>query len=256
MLPNKLIIIHDSSNIEHAKRIQTKFLKSDLLANHKFNIKNIKSSDAIYLDITNPIYRLFKYTESGIIDLAIDFDEYAKNKRINFAWRQEMLLKAIGPPNKQIIIDATTGFARDAFLMASRGFKILMFEKNPLIYLLIENALTNCETIKAKDIIMNMQLIGRDFLKHAAKIKADIIYLDMMFPKNNKNAKVKKEMQLLQYCCPAEDNIAEMLTSAYKIAKEKVILKRPLNSELDLPMQPNYVISGSKISFNIFKKLP
>ena len=61
-------------------------------------------------------------------------------------------------------------------------------------------------------------------------------------------------MQLLQHCCPINNDIETMLKLAYTLAKEKVILKRPIKSELNSSMQAHYIISGSKIAFNIFKK--
>src|SRR5690349_7877666 len=106
--------------------------------------------------------------------------------------RKEALARAIGmPPNQHpVIVDATAGLGRDSFILASLGFEIIMLERSPIIFTLLEDALKKAST-KIPVIINRMHLIQADACEwleiHGPK-GVDVIYIDPMFPERRKTA--------------------------------------------------------------------
>ena len=130
------------------------------------------------------------------------------------------------------IVDATGGFARDAFVLASLGAELTVLEQSPILCLMIEDALRlgvldddiknimqrmkvrNCNSIDA--------LSGPDFYK-----TADVVYMDPMYPSRQKNAAVKKDMQLLHLMIGPDHSAEELLHTALLAARKRVVVKRP-----------------------------
>lgn len=113
---------------------------------------------------------------------------------------QEPIYKAMGIKKKYFpnIIDATGGLGTDAFILASLGCQVLMLENNPVIAILLFDAITrNFKKIHKNNyynVNTRLSLVytsNHTFLKNT-KIKPDVIYLDPMFPIKKKLQNLKK----------------------------------------------------------------
>src|SRR5690606_5526316 len=103
------------------------------------------------------------------------------------------------PHDHYKILDATAGWGRDSFILASLGFEVTMIERSPIVAVLLKDALKRAANNEA---CKRMHLIQDDAVHYlqplAEKNRPDVIYLDPMFPARKKSALVKKEMALLQ----------------------------------------------------------
>jgi len=188
------------------------------------------------------------------INFSLDYttDKVASRSKKN---QKELIINAIEGKNKQqrMILDATAGWGRDSFLMASRGHKILLLEQNPLIYLLTKNAidkLANQYTLPGSLAIANVA--AQNYLtKLTPSDYPEVIYLDPMFPPRNKSALVKKEAQLLKLLTKY-DTVVDLLSTSLTCCTEKVVVKRPINACYLDKIKPNWQVKGSKCRYDIY----
>jgi len=133
------------------------------------------------------------------------------------------------------IVDATAGLGQDAFVLASLGCRITLFERSPVVHAILADGLARASVDgQCADIAGRMQLEAGDslhWLWRADPDPVDVIYLDPMFPHRDKSALVKKEMQVFQRLVGADDDSAALLEAALAVARYRVVVKRPRKAE-------------------------
>lgn len=170
----------------------------------------------------------------------------------------ELIYKAMGLSKFKSprIVDATAGLGRDAFVLASKGCKVVLIERSPLVFLLLRDALERAhENAETCTIVKRMEIINmdaRDYLNLEDVPLADIIYLDPMYPERKKSALVKKEMQLFQKLVGNDEASHNLLPLALDLAKQRVVVKRPLKGEYLNKLKPDYSIKGKSIRFDVY----
>ena len=91
---------------------------------------------------------------------------------------------------------------QDAFVLASLGCRLTLFERSPVIHALLSDGLFRAAlNEQSAPIVARMALQSGssiDWLSQAGAGAADVIYLDPMFPHRDKSALVKKEMQVFR----------------------------------------------------------
>lgn len=188
----------------------------------------------------------------------INFKDESLLYRLKHAGKKsEMLLRALGASAKDnpSIIDATAGLGRDAFLLAHAGFNVTLLERSPVLYALLNDALTRAQQDPIlAPIVKRMQLIHVDACHYLPNLNTqpDIIYLDPMFPERKKSALVKKEMVLLHDLLGNAQDETTLLKSALACAKKRIVVKRPrLAPPLD-GKTPSYSLTGKSSRFDIY----
>lgn len=201
--------------------------------------------------------------------LALKVPEFKQAFSINFSsgkydhrrkfggGRGQPLARAVGLKQGQTpsVIDATAGFARDAFVLASLGCEVTMIEQNKIMSLLIEDALMRAADDAAiAEIAARMKLYQGNaiVLLAEAKLQADVIYLDPMYPGRDKSALVKKEMQLLHQLVGADIDSGELLTIAREKAGKRVVVKRPKGAEFVGEQKPAASVQSKNTRFDIY----
>lgn len=170
----------------------------------------------------------------------------------------ELIYKAMGLSKLKnpSIIDATAGLGRDAFVLASKGCKVILIERSPILFLLLEDALKRaCDHPDTKEIAQRMKLVSTDartYLSTKNMSDADIIYLDPMYPERKKSALVKKEMQIFQKLLGKNETGHDLLPLALEKAKHRVVVKRPRKGEHLNNQKPDYSIQGKSIRFDVY----
>ena len=171
----------------------------------------------------------------------------------------EILIKAIGcrKNTRTTVLDATGGFGRDAFIMASHGCRVRIAEKNPITAALLEDGLLRAANHPETRVICERIsfTFGNSLDLLSGKNNAesfDVVYLDPMFPRRNKSAQVKKEQQILQELTAPEDDIENLLALALRKAGRKVVAKRPKSSSPLPGPKPSYHLGGRVIRFDIY----
>ena len=173
--------------------------------------------------------------------------------------RGQALARAVGLKQgvTPSVIDATAGFARDAFVLASLGCPVVMLEQSPIMSLLIEDALLRAQQAPAiTDIIERMQIIHTNAIAYLQQLDAsaysDVIYLDPMYPSREKSALVKKEMQFLHQLIGADNDSDQLLTLARGKARKRVVVKRPKGAEYLGGQKPSVSIESKNTRYDIY----
>ena len=152
-------------------------------------------------------------------------------------------------------VDATAGLGDDSILLAASGFEVDMYERNPVIHALLHDAIA-----RAKEIPELAETAGRMHLHYGDSLEAmkhldytpDVILLDPMFPARQKNALVKKKLQMIQKLeFPCVDE-AELLLTAMHAGPRKLIVKRPPKGPHLAGVKPDYTNEGKAVRFDCF----
>lgn len=203
----------------------------------------------------------------------IDFISYL-NKRQETA-KQELISKAIGSKgdfNSNIVIDLTAGIGRDSIIMAAAGHNVIMIERNPILFSLLNDALNRLKLENKYTIISNrLKLLNIDssnFLKINTNddmindIQQQIsVYLDPMYAENSvgKKAAVKKETQMLHRILGTEEgndeiNNNNLWNSAIQLANNRIVVKRAINAKFLSNLKPQHQIIGKNQRFDVYLK--
>ncbi|HBO39366.1 MAG TPA: DNA polymerase I, partial [Pasteurellaceae bacterium] len=81
---------------------------------------------------------------------------------------------------------------------------------------------------------------------------ADVVYLDPMYPHKQKSALVKKEMRVFQHLVGADSDADELLEPALKMAKKRVVVKRPDYAEFFAGKEPHFSRETKNHRFDIY----
>lgn len=152
-----------------------------------------------------------------------------------------------------LAVDATAGLGEDAFLLAAAGFRVRLYEYDPVIAALLEDGLRRAaEAPELQQIAARMELIAGDSvaaLYHLPE-RPDVVLLDPMFPARKKSALVKKKFQLLQKLeLPCADE-KELLEAAIAAGPKKIVIKRPLKGPVLAGKTPSYSLRGKAIRYD------
>lgn len=205
------------------------------------------------------------------IILKVDFSAGAsEHRRKHGGGAGQAIAKAVGLKGgrKLNVLDATAGLGSDAFVLASLGCHVSLFERSPIAHCLLEDAVMrakNSDHDELRDIAARMDLMNEDsvqFLKavrpNEAVIPPDVIYLDPMFPEKNKKALAKKEMQIFQALIGGDMDADNLLEPALAYATYRVVVKRPKQAPFLNNKEPSLQLVGKSSRFDIYtkKKLP
>lgn len=232
-----LPLVLDPHSNEAATYAFLLLLTPEHLALHK--TANKKLSHAFYIDFLSSKMR-YRYQKIGL--------------------RRELLARAIGmhPRDNPYIIDATAGLGRDSFILAALGFHITLIEKSPIVYALLQDAMTRAQKEPSiAPIIERMHLHEADAISWLKTTLAtlplpDVIYLDPMFPDRQKSASVKKDMAILQELLGKSEDTEELLEVALTCALRRVVVKRPRLAANIRECAPDFSITGKSSRFDVY----
>ncbi len=194
------------------------------------------------------------FHSSGLGLMSFDLEELAKyHQRKQYAISKEPLAKALGikgrndlDQEKLKIWDTTCGTGKDLTLIHHFGGKITAFERHPGIYLLLKDALRRFPLeieLKFGDASqMNVQEADRP----------DVIYYDPMYPSKKKSALARKEMRIFKDLIGADEDSANFLEWALGCAKQRVVVKRPLEA-LPIKDNPSASYVGKSTRYDMYK---
>ena len=172
----------------------------------------------------------------------------------------QMIAKAVGiqPGVRPLLLDATAGLGRDAFILAELGCTVTMIERQPVIAALLEDGLQRALGDPAvAEIIAAMRLLGGDAIALMRAWTAEppqVVYLDPMFPHRDKSALVKKEMRLFRPLVGDDDDAPALLEAALELATHRVVVKRSRKAPAIAGSAPGYVLEGKSSRFDIYPK--
>lgn len=205
-----------------------------------------------------------KNNASKLGALHIDFADGALTWRRNHGGGTgQAVAKAIGLKNKKElnVLDATAGTGTDAFVLAALGCKVKMVERHPVVGVLLQDALSRASDDDDVNLVTNLMSLHKgsslDYMLSQDENSFDVVYLDPMFPKTEKtgkNAQVKKSMQYFRDMVGKDEDANDLLAPALKVAKYRVVVKRPRKSPFLDGQKPSHSQEGKANRFDIYVK--
>ncbi len=191
----------------------------------------------------------------------VDFVEGAVEHRRKYGGgRGQAIAKAVGLKSGHVpkILDATAGFGRDAYVLASLGCQVLMLEREPVMAALLQDGLIRARYAGGEiaEILDRIEFKAVDAIQWLQQpppdCAPDVVYLDPMFPHRQKQAKVKKEMYFLQQIIGEGVDGSELLHAAMKVAIKRVVVKRPKGAPTLDNREPTLVFATKKNRFDVY----
>ena len=163
-------------------------------------------------------------------------------------------VKGVAAPR---LVDATAGLGQDSLLLAAAGFTVTLFECNPIIALLLADAVERARLDpELAEVTSRMHVVEGDSVAalRAFDESVDVVYLDPMFPGRTKSAAVKKKFQLIHHLeRPCEDEKA-LLQAALAANPRKIVVKRPLKGPALAGVRPSYALAGKTIRYDVIAR--
>ena len=196
---------------------------------------------------------------SGKMSLCCDF--IAKAHRIKKSnLQRELIVRAAKPGAYEgkegpgIAIDATAGLGEDSLLLAASGFRVIMYERDPVIAELLRDGMRRAEEdssagVELSEAIKRMELIEGDSVSALGTLDymPDVILLDPMFPIRQKSSLVKKKLQMIQALERPCENEDELLNAAIQASPHRIIIKRPVKGPYLADRKPSFSLEGKAV---------
>lgn len=196
------------------------------------------------------------------LPVAVDFVAGRAAHRRRFGGgRGQLVARACGLANgvSPSVVDATAGLGRDAFVLASLGAEVLMIERIPAIFALLEDGLTRARVDpQTADIAARMALVhgdathGLEALVASSPVAPQVLHLDPMFPHRDKSALVKKEMRLFRTLAGEDPDAPRLLEAALDLATHRVVVKRPRKAPPIEGPPPRHVIEDRTSRYDLY----
>lgn len=156
------------------------------------------------------------------------------------------------------VLDVTAGLGQDAFVLASLGCELRLVERSPIIAALLQDGLKRAEQDpEAGHIVRDrMKVEVADAAEVLASISPnsapDVVYLDPMFPERQKSALTKIEMRVIREIVGSDEDADLLLLKALKIARRRVVVKRPIQSLPLANLKPNFIVEGRRNRYDVY----
>lgn len=202
---------------------------------------------------------LRKLDEPKLGAVFVDFVEGAVAHRRKFGGgRGQSIAKAVGlkAGANPLVVDATAGLGRDAFVLASLGCQVVMLERSPVVAALLADGLARAYadaeigswmqqrmSLRPGPALQQLQSLG---------FTPDVVYLDPMFPHKKKSALVKKEMRVFQSLVGPDLDADALLPAALAVAGKRVVVKRPDYAGWLNEMAPSSAIETKSNRFDLY----
>lgn len=171
---------------------------------------------------------------------------------------KQPLARAVGakPGFRPTVLDATAGLGGDAFVLASLGCQLTMFERSPIMAALLEDGLKRAaiEPLTAAIIKNNLQLCHKDTISTRIDSKESFytVYLDPMYPHRKNSALNKQSMRTIRSLVGDDADAGKLLHVALSQATNRVVVKRPEKAPALSELQPSHVISMKNSRFDVY----
>ncbi len=191
--------------------------------------------------------------------VSVELASGAVNHRRKFGGgKGQDIAKAIGLNKRSSIqvIDATAGLGRDAFVLASLGCSVELYERVGFVRALLANGIERARlVVNLEDIMSRISLAPKTIFELPDSETTDVVYLDPMFPHNDKSsAAVKKEMAFFRDVVGPDLDADSLFPKAWQLARHRVVVKRPKGAPYLHNEEPTYRIDGKSGRFDVYVK--
>jgi 16S rRNA (guanine1516-N2)-methyltransferase len=198
--------------------------------------------------------------QADLPPICVDFCSTSFKYRIfKGGGRSQALAKAIGLKHnaRPLVFDATAGLGRDGFIMAALGCRVIMCERSPVIFALLEDGLRRAAQDRQLKMICQRITLrlgpSQEVLPQICRqSRPGVVYLDPMFPHRRKSALVKKEMRALRIVVGDDKDSEALLQTALQETGQRVVCKRPAQAEILPGHRPDFAINTKKHRFDVY----
>lgn len=193
-----------------------------------------------------------------VVELRVDFVTGAVAHRLRFGGgRGQDLAKAMGLRNGRtpLVVDATAGLGRDAFLLASLGAQVMLIERSDKMHALLDEGMKRALRAggEFREIIDRMTLLKGDAKDLLPELSGEAILIDPMHPLRLDSALVKRELRQVRDIVGADDDAADLVRIALKHAHKRVVLKWPAKADPLEGVKPcTHQILGKTTRYDVF----
>ncbi len=223
-------------------------------------LASIAQGDGIWIDVSDTQCILHMKEGLAHTDYCSGFREspieYRKNTT---SIHQEPLAEAVGLKHGHNlrVVDATAGWGRDSFILASLGASMVAVEQSLVLgFILMYNIHICNQNIDHKHVSIECYVQNSSewlsALPHSDR--PEVIYLDPMFPHKKKTSLAIKEMQILQLLLGNgdEEESASLLKTALTKATKRVVVKRPARAPYLGDIKPSFSKLGKSTRFDVY----
>lgn len=228
-------------------------LKSENMALESHFVLHV--SDDVYLSLENS-----KISEK---DFKIDVFNEKLLWRLNHSGKNsEAVCRAvIGKLSNPVVFDATAGLGRESLILQSAGARVYMFERNPVIWLLLFSAMKKAQA--SSDILSRLKnglptlckfgSVKDNFSKGVYLEKPDVVYYDPMFPERAKSSLVKKDMRIFHELVGFDLDTVDYANYLLSVASHHLVVKRPSGEPpLELDVRRSSFVDGKACRFDCY----
>lgn len=180
---------------------------------------------------------------------ALDFENRQNYQKKKSNLKSELLSRALGAGKYGLnVLDLSAGLAVDAVFLAQLGYRVTAVERNPLIFLALEEALTHKPELSLQFKFGE----ALDYLKSDEAAGSDVIYFDPMFPEKTKSALPRQEMVFFRNLVGRDEDALQILEYAIrKPGVKRVAVKRPVKAPALLKTATT--ICGKLVRFDLYQ---
>lgn len=212
-----------------------------------------------------------------MLPLRLDFEVLSYRQRLLRGGRQkEAVSRAVlqGIADSAVVFDATAGLGRESMILAHAGARVLAFERQLPIWIILADALHRAQRSRffpfvlpelyalgtIKDYVVqdgnNNMLEQRPLYSEKADSwgRPEVIYYDPMFPERESTAQVKKDMFIFQQVIGHDTDTEEFLRYAMTLATKRVVVKRPSFAPAveTAEIKRAYAVDGGQCRFDCY----
>ncbi len=241
------------------------FEKEALLVKEAISLQceTIDFDSHFVLHVNSDVYLSLKDSEISEKDFKIDVFNEKLLWRLNHSGKNsEAVCRAvIGKLSNPVVFDATAGLGRESLILQSAGSRVYMFERNPVIWLLLFSAMKKAQLSldtlsRLKNGLPTLCSLGsiRDNLSNGLNLEhPDVVYYDPMFPERAKSALVKKDMRIFHELVGYDLDTVDYANYLLTVAGHHLVVKRPsVEAPLELNVRRSSYVDGKACRFDCY----
>jgi len=229
-----------------------------LMEDSQFSQVSSVENEALYLYFYQGRLALMTPTikEEKLRPFFLDFiGPFKYHQGQNYSLKKEPLAKAVGGNFQEnpLIWDITCGTGSDSTLLLFFGAKIVAFERNPIMWALLRDALDRAQKDPEFGQIFRERftLIKGDPRNYPSQEGPHAIYYDPMYPEIGRKALQKKEMRVIREVVGDDLDFNDIFDWAKGVSKSRFIVKRPTKSPL-LETPPGHTYKGKSTRYDVY----